>query len=86
MVAGSNPHPAVVLPPTTFPTEFRVEVRQHYKLVGNAMTQSLPVFDSRFHYREISAPYNPERSDANSFQPEDHSQGHRSPELALRSD
>ncbi|KAJ7918213.1 glyoxal oxidase precursor [Mycena leptocephala] len=25
MVAGSNPHPAVVLPPTTFPTEFRVE-------------------------------------------------------------
>ncbi|KAJ6521487.1 glyoxal oxidase N-terminus-domain-containing protein [Mycena vulgaris] len=25
IVAGSNPHPAVVLPPTTFPTEFRVE-------------------------------------------------------------
>ncbi|KAJ6451693.1 glyoxal oxidase N-terminus-domain-containing protein [Mycena vitilis] len=25
MVAGSNPHPAVILPPTAFPTEFRVE-------------------------------------------------------------
>ncbi|KAK7038205.1 glyoxal oxidase N-terminus-domain-containing protein [Favolaschia claudopus] len=25
MVAGSNPHPAVVPPPTAFPTEFRVE-------------------------------------------------------------
>ncbi|KAJ7819906.1 glyoxal oxidase N-terminus-domain-containing protein [Mycena olivaceomarginata] len=25
MVSGSNPQPAVVLPPTTFPTEFRVE-------------------------------------------------------------
>jgi hypothetical protein len=25
MVAGSNPHPAVILPPTLFPTEFRVQ-------------------------------------------------------------
>ncbi|KAJ7827593.1 glyoxal oxidase N-terminus-domain-containing protein [Mycena leptocephala] len=37
MVAGSNPHPAVVLPPTTFPTEFRVEY-----LSPDFITSNLP--------------------------------------------
>ncbi|KAJ7277174.1 glyoxal oxidase N-terminus-domain-containing protein [Mycena rebaudengoi] len=36
MVAGSNPNPAVLLPPTTFPSEFRVEYLNPDFITNNA--------------------------------------------------
>jgi hypothetical protein len=41
MVSGSNPQPAVVLPPATFPTEFPTEFRVEY-LNPDFITKNAP--------------------------------------------
>ncbi|KAJ7136302.1 glyoxal oxidase precursor [Mycena crocata] len=52
MVAGSNPHPAVVLPPTTFPTEFRVEYLNPDFITNNTPRPVIHKSPTQIHFNQ----------------------------------
>ncbi|KAJ7472062.1 glyoxal oxidase precursor [Mycena latifolia] len=52
MVAGSNPHPAVVLPPTTFPTEFRVQYLNPDFITTNASRPVIRKAPTQIHFNQ----------------------------------